>query len=730
MTQQHLRSAAPLDQESTTPHTRRSGRIAQGNASLCALSSSRQQAMGTNPRSRKGKRKQPPDGSQSPGSSKRTTAGSGVLAHSTSEPRSNDPTSSNPQPKCFRISGVPSSWSENDLFDALYTINPSLTRQNCRSWLYLGCSGSTQIALLDSRTEHLERHKHLQVPESAGRTVVLTIDRHFYNLTPLNDPVGEVIADVIAVPGLAGHAFGSWKNRETQQMWLKDLLPHDVQNIRIMSYGYDNHLLGQGKAENRLLDYQRLLIQDIENARSSVKKTRPIIFMGHSLGGILILQALIECKRNRAHTHILDALHSIIFFGTPHQGMRTYDLEEMVDAESGGYETSRHNLLRQLREGSEFLENQKEDLSYIWEEYRPKIISFYETAPTPTVERSDSGSYGRDGKESEMVNRFSAQLYIPTEQRVPVEENHTNMVKFASAEDRTYRTVVRYMKVWVDNITESNAAAIKIQNLQKSQEYTDCLKSLKPSENEGYRDELLLRRHENTCTWILDDRHYRTWAKKDNQAILWIFGDPGCGKSVLSSFLTKKITQGKTNQHCMAYFFCDDKDEKSRTAHAILLNLVAQLLNQVPGVIAHFLAEFDYTMNKEKTSWSIGMLWRVLKQIINDTHLVQIYILIDALDECEEGSRTKLLNQLQTLFPSPTTTRPIKIIITSRPHIPVALHLTDVIKLPLAGENLNCDIKAFVETEVRKFPEISGSLGDDVRKALLHGAKGMFLWVL
>jgi hypothetical protein len=80
-------------------------------------------------------------------------------------------------------------------------------------------------------------------------------------------------------------------------------------------------------------------------------------------------------------------MHSIIFFGNPHQGMRTSDLEAMVDAESGGYDTSRHNLLRQLREGSEFLETQKEELSYIWEECKPKIVSFYETAATPTVEK-------------------------------------------------------------------------------------------------------------------------------------------------------------------------------------------------------------------------------------------------------------------------------------------------------------------------------------------------------
>jgi hypothetical protein len=55
-----------------------------------------------------------------------------------------------------------------------------------------------------------------------------------------------------------------------------------------------------------------------------------------------------------------------------------------------------------------------------------------------------------------MVKPFSAQLYISHEQRVPVDVNHTNMVKFASADDPTYRTVVRYLKEWVEGIADSN----------------------------------------------------------------------------------------------------------------------------------------------------------------------------------------------------------------------------------------------------------------------------------
>jgi hypothetical protein len=74
-----------------------------------------------------------------------------------------------------------------------------------------------------------------------------------------------------------------------------------------------------------------------------------------------------------------------MFFGTPHQGLRTHDLEAMVDAESGGYVTARHHLLRMLREGSEFLETQKSELCYMLQEYKPNIVSFYETEKTVTV---------------------------------------------------------------------------------------------------------------------------------------------------------------------------------------------------------------------------------------------------------------------------------------------------------------------------------------------------------
>lgn len=68
-----------------------------------------------------------------------------------------------------------------------------------------------------------------------------------------------------------------------------------------------------------------------------------------------------------------------------------------------------------------------------------------------------------------------------------------------------------------------------------------------------------------------------------------------------------------------------------RTAYAILVNLLTQLLKQVPDVINHFLAEHEYTTNKGNTSWTYGMLWRVFERIMKHTHTGHFYILIDAL---------------------------------------------------------------------------------------------------
>lgn len=123
-----------------------------------------------------------------------STTGGGTGEHA-----SDDSLNSNVRPQYFRISGLPLSWSANDLFDVLHAIDPSLTDPDYRPSLFPACCSSTQTTLitLGPCIEHLQRYNYVLVPESASRTAaLLTIDSHFYNLTPLNVPVGEVVAEL------------------------------------------------------------------------------------------------------------------------------------------------------------------------------------------------------------------------------------------------------------------------------------------------------------------------------------------------------------------------------------------------------------------------------------------------------------------------------------------------------------------------------------------------------
>ncbi|KAA8893236.1 hypothetical protein FN846DRAFT_963294, partial [Sphaerosporella brunnea] len=347
-------------------------------------------------------------------------------------------------PMCFRITNIPPSWDENNISEALQTIDPELKDITANISRFPAYFGSTQTALLnlDICTKFfggLDPKKAIQEKVSSAW---LSIDSHFHGLTPLNTPEDEVVADVVAVTGLAGHGFGSWRSRQTHQMWLKDFLPKDITNIRIMTYGYESGFEEGSNSNATLVDYRRNFIQLLKNSRSRARK-RPIIFIGHSLGGILVQQTLVDAYRNPQNKEILEATIGLFFFGTPHQGLRTEELERVIDVASH----KRGNLILQLREGAEFLQTQKEDMIRVWEYVkRGKVVSFYEIRDTATVRKSNSGRLSRDGPEVEMVKKFSAHLYLSFEDRIPIDKDHTNMVKFDSQGDSDYQTVVNLMQ--------------------------------------------------------------------------------------------------------------------------------------------------------------------------------------------------------------------------------------------------------------------------------------------
>lgn len=84
----------------------------------------------------------------------------------------------------------------------------------------------------------------------------------------------------MAVTGLAGHAYGSWSDRETstRSMWLKDFLPEHIPSlrVRIMTYGYDSRLTGNTNrvAGVGMADYMRYFVEQLMSVRSATRVSR------------------------------------------------------------------------------------------------------------------------------------------------------------------------------------------------------------------------------------------------------------------------------------------------------------------------------------------------------------------------------------------------------------------------------------------------------------------------
>ena len=77
----------------------------------------------------------------------------------------------------------------------------------------------------------------------------IVFDQSFHGLTQLYNPTAdstEITADVVAITGPDGHAYGSWSGGNPKRMWLRDFLSKDLPKCRVMTYGYNSKLSDPG----------------------------------------------------------------------------------------------------------------------------------------------------------------------------------------------------------------------------------------------------------------------------------------------------------------------------------------------------------------------------------------------------------------------------------------------------------------------------------------------------
>jgi hypothetical protein len=134
---------------------------------------------------------------------------------------------------------------------------------------------------------------------------------------------------------------------------------------------------------------------------------------------------------------------------------------------------------------------------------------------------------------------------------------------------------------------QSKKVALDTKSVKRRQNLLQSLVKSVDSSGQGIDYESYRRcnpsRVPGTCIWFLKDTKFRDWLTEALSSLLWLSADPGCGKSVLASFLVAELQTAasqKVLQGTVCHFFFKDDNKQQSSALLAIHALSRQLLSQ------------------------------------------------------------------------------------------------------------------------------------------------------
>ncbi|KAK1579705.1 uncharacterized protein LY79DRAFT_652008, partial [Colletotrichum navitas] len=565
----------------------------------------------------------------------------------------------------------------------------------------------------------------------AGKDFPYSYSCDFDGITPLYEDTNGVAVDIVAVPGLGSHPLGSWKSPHNDDVWLRDFLPKDVPNIRVLIYGYDTTLPGS-RSKQSIEDLGGTLVERLVEFRARDSTTRrPLIFIGHSLGGLLIKEALIRARNSR-DVQIADlakTCYALLFFGVPNLGLRNEQLRTMVCGQPN--EALVHDLVVDNdSEASTFLKRLADDFAEKCKDHY-RVMSFFERMLSPTVQRDDEGNWRKTGPASLLVTQKSATatgiVAVADEDNIALNSDHSGIVKYSSRGQGDYPIVRRRLIDCVERAildVPRRFAEHSFEHLN-SRTVEDCMKSLAFEEIDG-RQNGIEAAAAGTCQWLLSHETLTAWTRQ-HRGLVWIKGKPGAGKSTLMKYALEKVPYlYETQPLVLSFFFHGRGHELQKSLLGLFQSLLHQLLKHVPGTLSDLIDHFDHNRKTvgeagKKWQWHVPMLQAFFQSSLSKIlkHRA-VLVFIDALDECGEEPAVQLIEFLkQTLSGLASEDSQFSICFSCR-HYPI-IELEGGSTIPIDQEN-GKDIDTYVQTH------LPSEQDSDLQSLLSQRAQGVFMW--
>ncbi|KLU86522.1 hypothetical protein MAPG_05534 [Magnaporthiopsis poae ATCC 64411] len=452
------------------------------------------------------------------------------------------------------------------------------------------------------------------------------------------DEDARVRAEVIFVPGLGGDFVGTWE-AEDKTFWPRDLLPHYLKDIRIRSFSYNTTLYGTTndfKLRENANDLVWQILEDREDDEAAM--LRPLVFVGHSLGGLLIKRAIKAAYDNPKLRPIREATRGIMFFASPQYGM-----------DSGTWPIFADRVLRcvapRKSEGQVPSEDMLKDLEKNRSSMMKVAADFKPLQPRlrfATLLETDT----MDGHHTVLVSEAHGLIHdAQRERHSMLSGDHLELCKFTKEEgdEAPFGTVWRYIE-WLIGRNPKDIGALTPRERR-------ALFSLCPEEFHRYFDR---EPTPGTCSWIVNTFEFKNWLDdKSKEHKLWIKGPPGCGKSYLARHIVVNSVIDRES-HEVIHCFLSSSAPGRGTLGALLRSTLHQALRVTPHLVGGLLLPTFKERQKrdanDQNIWSgefVTDLWAAAMAEVT-AHRPLAFV-IDGFDEMEEACRIEFLACLRDL---------------------------------------------------------------------------------
>ena len=260
--------------------------------------------------------------------------------------------------------------------------------------------------------------------------------------------------------------------------------------------------------------------------------------------------------------------------------------------------------------------------------------------------------------------------------------------------------------------------------LQRGREDQNFLRQLSVLDFTAVQKESYSKRCANTGQWLIESSEFQTWLKSEDvqYSVLWCPGNPGAGKTVITSIAVNNITENPGGRrNAVVYIYCDYANALTFSVENLLGSVVRQLIAQTSH--ARTVAELQAflkqtTKNRNMTEEEFSSWTETLSRTFD-----VVYTFVDALDECPEIVRGNLLTRLH-LYSQAN----MRIFLTSRFNVDVTARIPHATRTAIAADSH--DITVYVESKIREIDRLARldpGFKQHIVERIITQSDGMFL---